>query len=633
MKILILDNIFNQEIEINSNFLRKLTFFYKKMVLKGLIDKLKRNYDQNIDIKLISNDTRLSRLNLKIKVELLADFRTDLKRNEFLEILSRVKESTKSNYSYFLKNLSELKKFHIDNIFMGDLIEGYFVRFFNLIFGEFELVKKIIQLNNFDQIILFNCNLGLIEFFKSLNSKEHNFKVFKNPLFKRKSLFTRIHNLYYLLFNLIKNTLNRVFRFQKLIYQGEPPQNNTLKKNIVIYGTSKNQKKSLDPIYDYIKDFSDVLNPIKFYYSFRFKIPRNSFTDYLRFLFQMKRLWFNNLNKLSNNMSYANSIEIVNILDNFYHSELLYLLIRIFNNFLHFKEYIKLINPVLLVIANHFRAEPKLFTYYCSLKKIPTLFIPHSAIVVFHELITKSYIKYFTVPGERDKKYLMENKDRISNVIVTGRPRYEIFYKGEVNHLTEVKDMYSNRIYKFGPEKFTILLTTSHFNEKTTEKIITSAVQALEPLGLIDDLIIKIHPQEEGTIHQRVSHKLNIDPIIIRDYNILEVIQSSNVLLTVPSTTVLEAMVIGCPAIILELINLEFSNTGRFIFQEEQSIITVSDGISLTESIKKLYEQKDFYRAYSKKIKELGNGYSYYTEEEGPILKIVNLIQEITKNK
>ncbi|MFX1363476.1 MAG: UDP-N-acetylglucosamine 2-epimerase [Promethearchaeota archaeon] len=601
------------------------------MKLYGLLDKLKRIYNQNIDITLVSNDTKLSNIKFKINVELLSDFRIDLERREFLKILKKVKESTKSNYSNLIRNLKNLKQFYINKIFMGDLFEGNFVRFFNLIFGEYELIKKIIQSNNFDQILLFNCNLNLVEFFKNLNLKNHNIKIFKNPIFKKKKLIVRLHNAFYLLKGLIENIFEQFLRSQKLVYQQNNFQNDPGRKKVVFHGTSKNQKKSLEPIYEYVKINRTDLNPIKYFYTFKHTIPRNSITDYLRFLFLMKRVWFNNLDTISRNMNYAESVDIVNILDDFYHYELLFILIIIFNNFWHFKEFLKMVDPDILVIANHFRVEPKLFTKYCYLKNIPTLFVPHSAIVTFDELITKSYIRYFTVPGERDKAYLVENEDRISNIIVTGRPRYEIFYKGEINRLKEVKDMYSNRIYKFEQNKFTVVLTTSHFNEKTTEKIISSAVQALKPLGLINNLVIKIHPQEEGTIHKKVSQNLNVNPIIIRDYNILEIIQSSNLLLTVPSTTVLEAMVIGTPVIILDFINLEFNNTGKFIFQEEESIITASDGINLSENIKKLYENKDFYQKYSKRIKELGNGYSYYNENEGPILKIVNLIQKSTK--
>ena len=82
--------------------------------------------------------------------------------------------------------------------------------------------------------------------------------------------------------------------------------------------------------------------------------------------------------------------------------------------------------------------------------------------------------------------------------------------------------MFNQRTYKFEPERFTILLTTNTIDDISNEKLINTVINSLKELNLIDNLIIKLHPGENGILHRKVLNKLNSFPIIIQDCKIVE---------------------------------------------------------------------------------------------------------------
>ena len=80
-----------------------------------------------------------------IKVKLLSDYRIDIERSEFLNIQAKIVLNTRRNLIALFQNLKNLRTFHIKNIFVGNILENQILRFFKLIFGEFELLIKILQ--------------------------------------------------------------------------------------------------------------------------------------------------------------------------------------------------------------------------------------------------------------------------------------------------------------------------------------------------------------------------------------------------------------------------------------------------------------------------------------------------------
>jgi UDP-N-acetylglucosamine:LPS N-acetylglucosamine transferase len=218
------------------------------------------------------------------------------------------------------------------------------------------------------------------------------------------------------------------------------------------------------------------------------------------------------------------------------------------------------------------------------------------------------------------------------NIEVTGIPRYEYFYKQEVNRLNEIRDIFNKRSYVFKENEVSILLTTNPIDDISNERIITNVVNSLKELDLIENLIIKLHPRENGSIHKRILKKLNVSPIVIKDYKILDTIKSCDLLLSQKSTTILEAMLVGTPLILLDFINKSFKETSKYQFLDEQYVITVKDQDTLTEKIDQLISNKSLRRTYIENLKDISQEFLFYDPKAPPIHKITKLILKIVKN-
>ena len=86
-------------------------------------------------------------------------------------------------------------------------------------------------------------------------------------------------------------------------------------------------------------------------------------------------------------------------------------------------------------------------------------------------------------------------------------------------------------------KKPSILLTINPIDDKSNDKIISSVGKSLKNLNLTENFIIELHPSENGLLHQRICQKLEINPIIIKNYDILKIIKSADHLLSQKSTT------------------------------------------------------------------------------------------------
>ncbi len=184
MKILIIDHFFYF-----NNFRSKFKLQYKILKLKGLIRKFRKQYN-DVEIKIISVGFKKFYIDKNIEVELLSEYRTRLDRTKFLNIKSKIIKKTKMNLIRVFKYLFNSRIFHLKGNLIPKIIDFSYTRYFNTIFGEFELLKCIFKENNFDRIISFDCNLNFFKFFKALNSKiDSKIEKFKNTFIEKNNNF------------------------------------------------------------------------------------------------------------------------------------------------------------------------------------------------------------------------------------------------------------------------------------------------------------------------------------------------------------------------------------------------------------------------------------------------------------
>ncbi|MFX0179239.1 MAG: sulfatase-like hydrolase/transferase [Candidatus Hodarchaeota archaeon] len=542
---------------------------------------------------------------------------SDLDRDKYIKLRNKIINSTKQNLNKLFKNLSILRNLEYKGISIAEVLEIDLLVLFNEYIGHYELLKDLFKTIQFDRIIFFNFGSNVFQIFRSLNFN-HNIETCKdNLLIKSQNLLN--------IFNVLKYIFIAFGVFLKRRLLQNVNQDYALKKkekNTILFLTdTKNQFYSIKPVYDSLMDYNNV-DPQ--HYSCENYLPINRMTELLKFLLLIRKIIGNKKENITFGLEYE-FFNLHSILKIYYDYNLFIRLIKIFNMLNNLIKFIGKNPLVLVAIANDYSNRGRLEIGYFKLKNIHVVYIPHAGIPIIEELATKSQVNYITVPRELEKEYLINKGEPNKKVVVTERLRYEHFHKGEIEKLEEVKDRFYAKKYEFNSKKFTILLTTNPIDERSNEKIISSVVNSLKKLNLIDNLIIKLHPHEDGKVHKKILRNLGVNPIIVKDYNILQLIKSSDLLLSRVSNTVIESMIIGTPVILLDFINVNFIFTSRYVFTEDKSLISVKDQNELIDILYKLIKNKDFYYKYSINLKNLSKDYSFYDEKQTPTEKIINL--------
>jgi UDP-N-acetylglucosamine 2-epimerase len=622
LKVLILNDLFSNEFSELPLIFNRFLRYYKKNKLKTVINNLKKSSLQNLSIKLINYRDGDFLLGEIIEKKTFSDYRINLSRSEYLQIKENIKLETKKIIANYLNNLKKSKIFNIQDIQFGKLFEIHLMRYLNKYLGEIEILKKIIKSEKYDKIILTFVDLSFLEYFhKNLLFflKHEEVEIYFDSKWKiMQNIFNKI--------NLINYLQERVSVFLKhfILRRFKKTNASDNRKNIIFSIDTKNQFNSIKPVIKELKK-NDSINPILFIQ--KNPLPPFMFYKLLTFLRHNKRNWLNYQDLILKNI---NSPKTRSLFRHFLETEAIFLFIHIFNNYLQFSKFIERFPPHMVTISNEHRLDTKLIAEICKIKKIPTIYIPHAGIPLFEEIQSKREFTYITVTGEYDIDSYLKRGTLMEDIIITGAPRYEKFHKAEIDKLKQVEDHFDKRKYEFGNNKNTILLTTSPFDQVSIKRIINSVIYSIKELNFLNQFIIKIHPSEDGILHKNTLQKLNVKVPILRDYNILELIKSSKLLISSVSTTILEAMIIGTPVIMIDFVNLGFDYIHINPFNQEKFIEVAKTQDQLTEKINRIILDKNFAENYSKKLQNSSSMFSFYDDKESPTQKIVNLILNVT---
>jgi len=401
------------------------------------------------------------------------------------------------------------------------------------------------------------------------------------------------------------------------------------KQQILFLADSENQIKSIKPVYEFLKEINQV-NPI--HYTSETYLSIKNITRLLKYILYFRKLTHHYKYYISRNMNY-DSLKLGGILNIYYSNNLFIELIKGFNVLNNLKKFTKEISPDVVIITNDFLPIPRLISMYFKLKAIPTLHIPHAAVPIIDEMVTKNDVEYFALGSEYDREYYIGKGILKEKVEITGIPRYEYYYKNQFHKLNEVIDIFDGRKYNFSKHDFTILLTTNPIDDKSNEIIITATIESLKKLNIVNNFIIKLHPREDGKIHKRILKRFNLDTIIVKDYKILDLIKSCDLLLSQKSTTILEAMLVGTPIIVLDFINKDFKETSKYLFLNEKFIIIVKEQQLLMRKIKDLVNDNELREEYRQNLIKNAKNFISYDPENPPIQKISDLIIKLTKKQ
>lgn len=571
--------------------------------------KLKKSYGNKTEIKIINyHKHRIKNIDA---TSLFSDLRHELPIEEYNSIVIKIKAKTKSINENFLSNSKRLNFLNYGGINLGDLLEINLIRFFNSYLGEFELLKNVIKKESFDRVILYNCNPFFVNFTIDLLKQSSNIYRFNDKLYNFSGkVFRRITFIKWQFLKIILPILKSK-KDMKL---------SKTKPNIVFVANTKNQYNSIQPVYEeLIKDVK--INSI--IYSQNHYLRISDLGLYFKFIKHIVENWKAHINQICKNF------EMYKFIMNFFFEKQLYRLFTMFfNEYIHLRRVFNIQKPSLVTISNDKRIESKLMARVCKLNDIPTIYIPHAGIPIEGETLSRNDFTYLALWGEHDVNYFRNIGLKESKLIVTGNPGFESFYTQKLKKLIEIKDIFSNRVYKFNTHQMTIILATTPYDRASIEKLIKIVVESLKQLNLIENLIIKLHPREDGTFHKEILRELGVNPIIVRDYNVLELINSSDILISARSGIILEAMIIGKPVILAEFLNFGFLYIQPYAFNSKKFIKVAENQKSLIEMLDNFNNDKELLSNYSKEIKRNSKLFSYYDKNDPPIKKVVSLIQK-----
>ncbi len=202
-------------------------------------------------------------------------------------------------------------------------------------------------------------------------------------------------------------------------------------------------------------------------------------------------------------------------------------------------------------------------------ERIPTLAIPHGLITPDSRayMYAKDEISpqgnfrspYHPIPdkiavyGEYDKTILTEvSSYPKESILITGQPRYDILSR--VDELFDRKTTFKRLGLK--PEKKLVVWTTQSqgLSQEENDRSFRAVYSTIKQLSDEVQLIVKLHPNERNTtMHKQIAEEIGIDPLIVRDVDIYEVVYACDLLITKHSITGREAIAMNKPVIVLDL--------------------------------------------------------------------------------
>lgn len=156
--------------------------------------------------------------------------------------------------------------------------------------------------------------------------------------------------------------------------------------------------------------------------------------------------------------------------------------------------------------------------------------------------------------GDAVKEMLVSEGVDPGRIVITGNPKFdELYYSKRVSSKESVCKRWEI------PQGNEIIVLVCQFfvgikAPKQARKFLVAIINAVMTFQNVT-LIIKVHPGEDEDIYQEIVEGLGYPAVISKDSNIVELLSSASLVLTVSSTVALEAMAIGRPVVIVNLFN------------------------------------------------------------------------------
>ncbi len=266
-------------------------------------------------------------------------------------------------------------------------------------------------------------------------------------------------------------------------------------------------------------------------------------------------------------------------------------------------------SPDTILLVDEYLLFGRSLLYAATDEQIPTFAIQHGIIYKFspayfydQEEISQDgnpFFPYSPLPtkialyGKYHEQILTKySKYPKSRLVVTGQPRYDV--------LKFAKETYSRsefcRRYNLNPTKRIALLITQPFPiQKSRTEFIIPTSQALSQIKNLQ-IVVKPHPNESSAWYKELLTKQGIDATILSpksDTN--EAIFACDLFIAVNSTTIIEALILNKPVVVVNLSN--FPEVLPWV--SDGAAIEVTNQDDLLETFLKVLDDEQFLDAHS----------------------------------
>jgi CDP-glycerol glycerophosphotransferase (TagB/SpsB family) len=167
--------------------------------------------------------------------------------------------------------------------------------------------------------------------------------------------------------------------------------------------------------------------------------------------------------------------------------------------------------------------------------------------------------------GEATRSLLISEGVDDKKILVTGSPKFD----RQVGSMTRDPKSKLCKTWRIPPQDHIVLLVTSYFVE---EGVWTAGQRTLLVRAVAEaaakipraHLVIRIHlPRENRADYENIVRELPSTPVVCDQESISDLLQASSLVISVSSTVLVEALVLGKPVIVVDL----FGDSGASYFR------------------------------------------------------------------
>lgn len=240
------------------------------------------------------------------------------------------------------------------------------------------------------------------------------------------------------------------------------------------------------------------------------------------------------------------------------------------------KKILKSLNPKLFLLFEEENLHSRSILKLAKRQKIPTLYMQHG--FLSRVLVKNTYLSdKVLVWGETFKEGILKyNKHKKENeVLITGRLMKKYYNKELI--LNKLNIPTNKKIVTFAT------------NTETNKELILEILDITKELDDVQ-LVIKLHPSENGRLQKKLARLTKTKPVIIKDINIDELMDISDLVIVSLSTVGLIALNHNKPLIVVNLSGLE----DEMDYIKSGAAIGINNLNNLKNSIKSLlYNKQD----------------------------------------